>query len=756
MAKHTVQILRYSQGFLKHVFRHFSTNICINVLNWSVNVVNATYQLQEEQPTPFDIELPAVTPEDIQLLQKVVPELMSELNINDSLDTSTIVRDCLSQSTLTKIVDPHQNKTLEETLNLRKQVLIDNAQLTMSVVKREISRDDIDEFPFNEKISFQVVSANDSLSEDALPEPDFEPESLSSLTGDKSLVTSSDSETMFLSAELDLPKTPECKSPVSCKKLSNFEKSNSSVSMSGKSSSSPIDIQGSSVKRNKKKHGLCQSLSPNYNSPKEEKVSSLPISGGSHLIVKNQELNSSLNSRSLSEALKTVSIEQNITESSTKVKTISKEVKQLHSTLEDLKKSYQNEINTFSTKFLQLKETILENFSKEVNHMTDNEIIENTSDQTDGTISEHSLLMRFSQFKEVLKKEKMNSNILSAFEELCYHIKSSIVKNSLKNENNDDEVCLVNITENNIDKDTQTEAVSVNSESSRTNKQIQTEPDALLTNYEKLKTSFEKLFIEKEKLQNNLDEKDYQYKTIINERNTLNLKLKELQNSTDTLFRQQNESILDFTIKNTVLEKNLSEKEKELSKLQQQKEVQNQKQKELETQNQTNFNLVFNKIKKEKDKQINEITSKCEDLGKKYEELKNENEELKKEINLHKEKNEELLERVKSNETSNTDLLENLSNLRKDRDSLQNRNQELLNDVEELNNTITTTNKEKLNVIQELKTQYEKELEKEKKAILLQLEVEKETQIENMQKSLFGKTESLAGLAKSMSIEYDY
>lgn len=689
------------------------------------------------------------------MLQKVVPELMSELNINDSLDTSTIVRDCLSQSTLTKIVDPHQNKTLEETLNLRKQVLIDNAQLTMSVVKREISRDDIDEFPFNEKISFQVGSANDSLSEDASPEPDFEPESLSSLTGDKSLISSSDSETMFLSAELDFPKTPECKSPASFKKSSNFEKSNSSVSMSGKSSSSPINIQGSSVKRNKKKHGLCQSFSPKYNSPKEEKVSSLPISGGSHLIVKNEELNSSLNSRSLSEALKTVSIEQNITESSTKVKTISKEVKQLHSTLEDLKKSYQNEINTFSTKFLQLKETILENFSKELNHMTDNEIIENTIDQTDGTIFEHSLLVRFSQFKEVLKKEKMNSNVLSAFEELCYHIKNSIVKNSPKDEN-DDEVNLVNITENRINKDTQTESVSVNSESTRTNKQMQTEPDELLTNYEKLKTSFEKLFIEKEKLQNNLDEKDYQYKTIINERNTLNLKLKELQNSTDTLFRQQNESILDFTIKNTVLEKSLSEKEKELSILQQQKEVQNQKQKELETQNQTNFNLVFNKIKKEKDKQINEITSKCGDLGKICEELKNENEELQKEINLHKEKNDELLERVKSNEVSNTDLLENLSNLRKDRDSLRNRNQELLNDVEELNNTITTINKEKLNVIQELKSQYEKELEKEKKAILLQLEVEKEAQLENMQKSLFGKTESLAGLAKSMSIEYDY
>ena len=683
-----------------------------------------------------------------------MPELMSELNINDSLDTSTIVRDCLSQSTLTKIVDPHQNKTLEETLNLRKQVLIDNAQLTVSVVKREISRNDIDEFPFNEKISFQVGSANDSLSEDALPEPDFEPESLSSLTGDKSLISSSDSETMFLSAELDLPKTPECKSPGSFKKSSNFEKSNSSVSMSGKSSSSPINIRGSSVK-NKKKHGLCQSFSPKYNSPKEEKLSSLPISGGSHLIVKNQELNSSLNSRSLSEALKTVSIEQNITESSTKVKTISKEVKQLHSTLQDLKKSYQNEINTFSTKFLQLKETILENFSKELNHMTDNEIIENTIDQTDGTISEHSLLVRFSQFKEVLKKEKMNSNVLSAFEELCYHIKNSIVKNSPKDEN-DDEVYLVNITENRINKDTQTESVSVNSESTRTNKQMQTEPDELLTNYEKLKTSFEKLFIEKEKLQNNLDEKDYQYKTIINERNTLNLKLKELQSSTDTLFRQQNESILDFTIKNTVLEKSLSEKEKELSILQQQKEVQNQKQKELETQNQTNFNLVFNKIKKEKDKQINEITSKCGDLGKICEELKNENEEQQKEINLHKEKNDELLERVKSNEASNTDLLENLSDLRKDRDNLQNRNQELLNDVEELNNTITTINKEKLNVIQELKSQYEKELEKEKKAILLQLEVEKEAQLENMQKSLFGKTESLAGLAKSMSIEYDY
>ena len=44
---------------------------------------------------------------------------MSELSLMDPLETSTIVKDRLSQSNLSKLVDPRQNKTLEETLEFR-------------------------------------------------------------------------------------------------------------------------------------------------------------------------------------------------------------------------------------------------------------------------------------------------------------------------------------------------------------------------------------------------------------------------------------------------------------------------------------------------------------------------------------------------------------------------------------------------------------------------------------------------------------
>ena len=55
------------------------------------------------------------------------------------------VKKCLSQSSLAKLVDPRQNKTLEETVTFREKAHVDinQQQLTMSVLHREISRGDI-------------------------------------------------------------------------------------------------------------------------------------------------------------------------------------------------------------------------------------------------------------------------------------------------------------------------------------------------------------------------------------------------------------------------------------------------------------------------------------------------------------------------------------------------------------------------------------------------------------------------------------
>ena len=61
-----------------------------------------------------DDHLPNITVEDIQLLQQRAPQLMCEINLGDPLVTSVIVRDTFSQSNLSKLVDPRQNKILEE------------------------------------------------------------------------------------------------------------------------------------------------------------------------------------------------------------------------------------------------------------------------------------------------------------------------------------------------------------------------------------------------------------------------------------------------------------------------------------------------------------------------------------------------------------------------------------------------------------------------------------------------------------------
>ena len=76
------------------------------------------------------------------------------------------VKKCLSQSSLTKLVDPRQNKTLEETVTFREkaQVDINQQQLTMSVLHREISRGDIGaDLTFPSSSSAVATAAKSSL-----------------------------------------------------------------------------------------------------------------------------------------------------------------------------------------------------------------------------------------------------------------------------------------------------------------------------------------------------------------------------------------------------------------------------------------------------------------------------------------------------------------------------------------------------------------------------------------------------------------
>ena len=68
---------------------------------------------------------------------------MDELHLGDSLESSVAVQRVLSESSLAKLVDPRQNRTLEETVTFREKALVDNRQLTMSVLHREISRGEL-------------------------------------------------------------------------------------------------------------------------------------------------------------------------------------------------------------------------------------------------------------------------------------------------------------------------------------------------------------------------------------------------------------------------------------------------------------------------------------------------------------------------------------------------------------------------------------------------------------------------------------
>ena len=205
----------------------------------------------EQPPDPCDVNLPHVDVNDIKLLQNTVPSLMSELSLGHSLETSVMVREHLSQSYLSKLVDPRQNKTLEQTLDMRGRMRCDAAaRLTMSVLHREISRDDASlnrSNPLSPTRSgqttpsqqsrlhqWQTESLDDSL-DDSMHASEFEPVSLPSLQEEtRRMKTSDDSDAMFHSAELDFT------SPIDITEHSP-ESHNSTTS--SRQSSSPINIK---------------------------------------------------------------------------------------------------------------------------------------------------------------------------------------------------------------------------------------------------------------------------------------------------------------------------------------------------------------------------------------------------------------------------------------------------------------------------------------------------------------------------------
>ena len=148
----------------------------------------------------FDDRLPDVSIEDIKLLQKSVPELLAELSLGDSLEQSMYVRERLSQSNLSRLIDPTQNPTLEEALHLRRITGIDGkSKMTVSQLQREISSEDVD-LSFNKRPVNWRVGEDDDISES-----EFQPASLRTLpeAGDElgSSQSSELSDSLYRSAE---------------------------------------------------------------------------------------------------------------------------------------------------------------------------------------------------------------------------------------------------------------------------------------------------------------------------------------------------------------------------------------------------------------------------------------------------------------------------------------------------------------------------------------------------------------------------
>lgn len=138
----------------------------------------------------------------------------------------------------------------------------------------------------------------------------------------------------------------------------------------------------------------------------------------------------------------------------------------------------------------------------------------------------------------------------------------------------------------------------------------------------------------------------------------------------------------------------------------------------LETQKQTNFNAVFNKIKKDKDAQIRDMAAKISVLEKDLQQMRNRTTALNNEIGVHKEAYSTMksdFEKAKDESTTlQTDLDESKRAVNDLEDQILKLQEQQTRSEEDFKRQVDKMNEEKLKVIQELKVQYDQELAKEK------------------------------------------
>ena len=665
--------------------------------------------LQEDPSVACDADLPNVTVDDIRLLQSCVPELLSELSLSDPLETSIVVRNCLSQSNLTKIVDPRQNKTLEETLHIREKTLVDNEKLTMSVLKREMSCNMVEEFPFLDNAQFKIGSKED------IQESEFEPSSLRSLSDEKGLVTSSDSDALFHSAELDF----------SC----SLSSTKSPKSVSGKSSSSPITIKGQNVSLSGTHHS--RSLSPRAGIPILNNVFSLPIM--ENLSMTNitrfppTEMSCSINSsRSLSDAIKFTEVNEGIADSAEIVKKLKIVVLDLRGQLQSVREGVTvmgMESNELIGNF---KSSVVErlNMSKHYdcqnckNTREEIKINRDRHEKEVETVNEKYLETRCEQ--DILLTEadelKIQLSTLS--------IENNVLKEKMKKneeETKNEIACL----KNDIEKGEEQSKSRLESI-----QEVKNHSECLKVHVERLQSDIsgkhamvESLLLLKEGLEEKVNELAVDCQRANDEKHFAETEFAEFKQASEKSNDLHLEHVSTVNIQVKELKKMLAAKDEDLMQVSQVKDS-------LEMHKQTNFNQACNKIKKEKDNHIRQLTDRVFDLEKTIGSFKHKTDMLYSEINMHKQEYTQLVDELKEEKNKTSLLNEELNNYKNEKVKLEEEFDSHKKKINELTENIEEIKVEKLRVMNELKIQYDEELEKEKSSRLLAFEVEKESALE--------------------------
>ena len=696
---------------------------------------------------------------------------MSELNMSDIMLTSTQVQHCLSESNLQKLAQEIPEIYFNE------NVFDDKQKLTMSILKREMSGAVNEEFPFYENPRYHGVSSITTDDESS----DFDPASLSSLPDDKS----DDSDALFQSAEMDFSdnKTP-VKSPV-LGKSSSFP---IAIKLSSRSTQDELDLISDSdnpksifsshvcsdkdslsnlknvsnnslslaeaLRTTQATTSLCQfahlfhdahkeilllkshlhnaqtDFQSAYHSTYEElanvkdillticRSKVAPVNCKNCLYLKKEVENLINKNNQLMEKIDQLGkINPGIPDELLKSKTSLVEANDLVNKLEVQLESSRVQITDLETHLANLNGNLDQMKSQQQKYY--DEKLQLISELDKYKLEASSKFCEYERQNVVSEKKISELSSKLQTQESAFFQKEAALQCEFDNKNKDLE---------------------------KMNELIISFREMLQRNEEKYEASINHYISQVNNITTEHTKALSEIADLTNHLEACKCNLSEVQSTLATT-QQVNDanlehiSVLNGQIKE--LKKLLNEKHREISQVKD----------HLNYQKQLNFNQVINKIKKEKDSQIHDAQAKCSHFEKEIMSLKLKIENLNQEITTHKNGfsvYEDDMTKMKQSLMGNVDELKNKINELKDvNSSLKQENEQLSSDnkritveiikMSEENTRLTESleeiKQEKLRVLQELKTQYNEALEKEKASILLNCELEKESIIEKCGRS---------------------